>query len=100
MWYSVPKNVQASGRLGTGFPIASFTEADLVPLRNGGVTEGLAGIAFGVSLSLGGPFGGGVNNAIGWERAFLIQVPLVFICTAATKFLVQIPRKKSELAKD
>jgi predicted MFS family arabinose efflux permease len=64
------------------------------------VSEGLAGIVFGVSLSLGGPFGGGVNDAIGWERAFLIQVPLVFICTAATKFLVQIPRKKSELAKD
>lgn len=73
-------------------------EADLVPLRNGGVTEGLAGIIFGVSLSLGGPFGGGVNDAIGWERAFLIQVPLVFICTVATKFLVQIPRKKSEVS--
>jgi hypothetical protein len=96
--YSVPKNVQASGRLGTCYPIASFSEADLVPLRNGGVTEGLAGIVFGVSLSLRGPFGGGVNDAIGWERAFLIQVPLVFICTAATKFLVQILRKKSEVS--
>ena len=64
--------------------IVSFIEADLVPLRNRGVSERLAGIVFGVSLSLEGPFRGDVNDTIGWERAFLIQVPLVFICTVAT----------------
>ena len=43
--------------------IASFVEADLVPLRSGCVIEGLAGIIFGVFLSLGGPFGGGISDA-------------------------------------
>ncbi|OCK78974.1 MFS general substrate transporter [Lepidopterella palustris CBS 459.81] len=75
--------------------IVSFIEADLVPLRNRGITEGLSGIVFGVCLSLGGPFGGGINDAIGWRWAFLIQVPMVLICTVATFFLVNIPRPQS-----
>ena len=78
--------------------IVSFIEADLVPLRNRGVSERLAGIIFGVSLSFGGLFGGGINDAMGWKWAFLIRIPLVFICTAATWFLVQIPRNKSEVS--
>ena len=78
--------------------IASFIEAGLVPLRNRGVSDRLAGIIFGAFLSFGGPFGGGINDAMGWKWVFLIRIPLVFICTAATWFLVQIPRKKSEVS--
>lgn len=78
--------------------IASFIEAGLVPLRNRGVSDRLAGIIFGAFLSFGGPFGGGINDAMGWKWAFLIRISLVFICTAATWFLVQIPRKESEVS--
>lgn len=78
--------------------IASFIEADLAPLRIRGVTEGLADIVLGVFLSFGVPFGGGINDAIGRKWAFLIQVPLVVICIVATRLLVQIPRKKSDVS--
>jgi len=78
--------------------IASFIESDLVPLRNRGITEGLGGIVYGVAIAVGGLYGGGINDAIGWKWAFLIQVPIVAVLTLAAWFLVHIPVKKSDLS--
>lgn len=56
------------------FSISSIVGTDLVPLRKRGIVQGGGNIAFGVGASLGGLFGGVVNDHIGWRWAFLIQV--------------------------
>lgn len=80
------------GALGT---IAAVIETDLVALRNRGITEGMGGILYGVGLAAGGLFGGGLNDAIGWRWAFLIQVPMMAVSTAIIWSLVRIPKKSS-----
>ncbi|KIN00674.1 hypothetical protein OIDMADRAFT_104476 [Oidiodendron maius Zn] len=80
------------GALGT---IAAVIETDLVSLRNRGITEGIGGILYGVGLAVGGIFGGGINDAIGWRWAFLIQVPMVVFSTGIICVLARIPKKPS-----
>lgn len=78
--------------------IAAIIETDLVSLRNRGITEGIGGIMFGVGLAVGGLWGGGINDAIGWRWAFLIQVPITAASTAVVWLLVHVPKKKSALS--
>lgn len=40
--------------------VVSFIEADVVALRNRGVTEAVGGVLFGVCLAVGGLYGGGI----------------------------------------
>ena len=68
--------------------ITTFVETDLVPLRNRGVVEGVGNVFYGVVLAVGGVFGGGVNDALGWRWAFLIQVPFIAVATLMVFFVV------------
>jgi MFS family permease len=61
---------------------AAVIDNDLVSLRNRGITEGIGGVIYGVGLAAGGLFDGGLNDAIGWRWAFLIQVPIMFVSSA------------------
>ena len=53
--------------------ISTFTASDLIPLRRRGVWQGFGNISFGLGASLGGVFGGWINDTWGWRKAFLIQ---------------------------
>ena len=53
--------------------ISTFVASDLIPLRRRGVWQGLGNISFGLGASLGGVFGGWINDTWGWRKAFLIQ---------------------------
>ncbi|KAI5814938.1 multidrug resistance protein fnx1 [Pyronema omphalodes] len=73
------------------FSISSIVGTDLVPLRKRGIVQGGGNIAFGVGASLGGLFGGVVNDNIGWRWAFLIQIPFIFISVIFVYLFVHIP---------
>lgn len=75
--------------------ITAFVESDLVPLRKRALIEGLGNIAYGITLALGGVYGGAINEAIGWKWAFLIQPPIIVIDAALVFFVVRIPQHKS-----
>lgn len=75
--------------------ITAFVESDLVPLRKRALIEGLGNIAYGITLALGGVYGGEINDAIGWKWAFLIQPPIIVIDAALVAFVVRIPQQKS-----
>lgn len=53
--------------------ISTFVGSDLVPLRRRGVWQGFGNISFGLGATLGGVFGGWINDTWGWRKAFLIQ---------------------------
>ena len=53
--------------------ISTFIASDLIPLRRRGVWQGFGNISFGLGASLGGVFGGWINDTWGWRKAFLIQ---------------------------
>lgn len=76
--------------------ITAFVESDLVPLRKRALIEGLGNIAYGITLALGGVYGGAINDAIGWKWAFLIQPPIIVINAALVFFVVRIPQNKSQ----
>ncbi|KAH8704097.1 major facilitator superfamily domain-containing protein [Talaromyces proteolyticus] len=78
--------------------VVSFIEADVVTLRNRGITEAVGGILFGVCLAVGGLYGGGMNDTIGWKWAFLIQVPVTIVLAIGAWLLVRIPKKKSHIS--
>lgn len=73
--------------------ITAFFEADLVPLRNRAPIESTGNIAFGVTLALGGDYGGLTNQAIGWKWAFLWQPPIIVLDAVLVIFLVYIPHR-------
>lgn len=78
--------------------IVSFIEADLVTIRNRGITEAVGGILFGVCLAVGGLYGGGLNDSIGWKWAFLIQAPITTVLAVGAWFIATIPKKKSDIS--
>lgn len=89
------------GRVVAGFggggigPITTFIMSDLVPLRKRGIWQGAANICFGVGTGIGGPFGGWVNESIGWRWAFVIQIPLTILSIILTAFKINIPLKET-----
>ena len=83
------------GAIGT---ITSVIECDLVPLRTRGLIEGIGNVFYGVSLSVGGVYGGFVNDRLGWKWAFLIQVPFIAAATCLVFFVIDIPKAKSDLS--
>jgi MFS family permease len=78
--------------------VVSFIEADVVTLRNRGITEAVGGILFGVCLAVGGLYGGGINDTIGWKWAFFIQIPITIVLAIGAWFLVKFPKKKSNIS--
>lgn len=80
------------GALGS---ITSFIEADLVPLRKRALIEGLGNIAYGVTLAVGGVYGGAINEKIGWKYVFLIQVPVIVIDAILVILVLKVGLEKS-----
>lgn len=72
----------AVGRFVTGIggggltSLSVITVSDLVPLRRRGVYLGFGNICFGVGASAGGIWGALFQKYLGWEWAFLSQVPI------------------------
>ena len=75
--------------------ICSFVETDMVPLSKRGLIEGLGNVGYGIMLALGGVYGGGIDGAIGWKWAFLIQPPLIVLDAVLIYFVIKIPQVKS-----
>ena len=78
--------------------VVSFIETDLVTVRNRGITEAVGGILFGVCLAVGGLYGGGINDTIGWKWSFLIQAPITVVLAVGAWFITRIPRRKSDIS--
>jgi len=76
--------------------ITAFVETDLVPLRKRALIEGIGNIAFGVTLALGGVYGGSINQAIGWRWTFLCQPPVIVLDAVLVILVVRIPRQKTD----
>ncbi|EIW69421.1 hypothetical protein TREMEDRAFT_39017 [Tremella mesenterica DSM 1558] len=53
---------------------------DLVSLRQRGLFQGYANIAFGLGGAVGGPIGGLISDTLGWRASFTFQLPLMIIC--------------------
>ncbi|PWY76041.1 MFS general substrate transporter [Aspergillus sclerotioniger CBS 115572] len=85
-----------AGCIGT---ITAFVETDLVSMRKRALIEGIGNITYGITLALGGVYGGGVANAIGWKWAFRIQVPFIVLDIAMVAFFLNIPQGKSRPVK-
>lgn len=77
--------------------VVSFIEADVVTLRNRGLTEAVGGIVFGVCLAVGGLYGGGINDTIGWKWAFFIQIPVTIVLATGACFIVKASEKKTNI---
>ncbi|KAH8821380.1 major facilitator superfamily domain-containing protein [Xylogone sp. PMI_703] len=78
--------------------VVSFIESDLVTIRNRGITEAVGGILFGVCLAVGGLYGGGINDTIGWKWAFLIQAPITAVLAVGAWFFPMALKKKSDIS--
>ncbi|KAK3326824.1 multidrug resistance protein fnx1 [Apodospora peruviana] len=76
---------------GSLISITSFIESDIVPLHKRALIEGIGNVAFGATLAVGGAYGGGVNDSLGWQWAFFIQVPIVVVNAAMVLLVVRIP---------
>ncbi|KAL8824655.1 MAG: hypothetical protein Q9191_004909 [Dirinaria sp. TL-2023a] len=81
-------------------PIATFVASDLIPLRKRGVWQGLANICFGLGSSLGGVFGGWMNDACSWRWAFALQIPLTVLAVLLVFLTVKIPVSQKETTDD
>jgi MFS family permease len=81
--------------------IATFLASDLVPLRKRGLIQGIANLAYGCGLMLGGVFGGIMNDTSewGWRLAFLVQVPVSLVSLVLVLFLNNLPPKASRKSK-
>lgn len=66
-----------AGMGGSGFnTVSTVSISDLVPLRDRGVYQGLANIAFLMGAAAGGVLGGIINHYFGWQWIFILQVPV------------------------
>ena len=95
-WVMILGRVVAGMGGGGLMAISTFVASDLVPLRRRGVWQGFGNICFGVGASVGGVFGGWINDTIGWRYAFLIQVPLAALSGIAVYLTVNIPVRITE----
>lgn len=65
---------------GSGFnTVGTISMSDIIPLRDRGVYQGIANLAFLIGAASGGILGGIINDLFGWRYVFSLQVPLVVI---------------------
>ncbi|EMC99742.1 hypothetical protein BAUCODRAFT_145124 [Baudoinia panamericana UAMH 10762] len=98
-WVMILGRVVAGAGGGCLNTISTFVGSDLVPLRKRGVWQGIGNIVFGMGMGLGGVFGGGINDSIGWRWAFYIQVPFILVAGIAGYLTVKVPVKETEESK-
>lgn len=81
-----------TGMGGSGFnTVGTISMSDIIPLRDRGLFQGLANVAFLLGAASGGILGGIVNDWLGWQYVFSLQIPIsVFIGLAFYKFF-QLP---------
>lgn len=77
----------------------NFILGDIIPLRQRGLWQGIINVGWGVSMGLGGAFGGLVNAYIGWRWAFLIQIPFLVMIIIIAAFTLNLPAKPSSKSK-
>lgn len=87
------KSIQGFGS-GIMQSVVSFIEADVVTLQNRCVTEAVGGVLFGVCLAVGGLYGGGINDTVGWKWAFFIQIQVTIYLAIGAWFLLKVPEEK------
>lgn len=78
--------------------IISFVESDLVPLKDRALIEGVGNVVYGSVNALGGFYGGSIAGSIGWQWAFLAQLPVIAVDIVLALFFLRIPVSKHELA--
>ncbi|PQE05680.1 MFS multidrug transporter protein [Rutstroemia sp. NJR-2017a BVV2] len=67
--------------------------SDLLTHRQRGLVSGCINLCYGVFMSLGGLFGGWINDVWGWRTTFLVQIPIIFIAIMGVYLFVDIPRQ-------
>ncbi|PQE30576.1 MFS multidrug transporter protein [Rutstroemia sp. NJR-2017a WRK4] len=65
---------------------------DLLTERQRGLVGGIINLCYGVFMSLGGLFGGWINDVWGWRMAFLIQIPIILTGIVGVYLFVYVPR--------
>jgi MFS family permease len=70
--------------------ITAFVETDLIPIQRRPLIEGVGNICYGVMMALGGVYGAGVDRAVGWRWAFLIQVPVMVVDAVVVFCVVKV----------
>ncbi|KAK0242459.1 vacuolar amino acid permease [Armillaria nabsnona] len=73
--------------------VSSIVVTDLIPLKQRGLYQGMANILFGLGAGIGGPLGGWINDAFGWQAAFYFQTPLLLFSfiLVSVKVNIQLP---------
>ncbi|KAJ3988110.1 major facilitator superfamily domain-containing protein [Lentinula detonsa] len=73
--------------------VSSIVVTDLIPLKQRGLYQGMANILFGLGAGIGGPVGGWINDAFGWQAAFLFQAPILLFSfvLVSLKVNIQLP---------
>ncbi|KAI0123654.1 multidrug resistance protein fnx1 [Xylariales sp. AK1849] len=80
---------------GSLLSITAFIESDMVPLHKRALVEGIGNVVFGATLAVGGAYGGAINDALGWNWAYLILTPIIFLNAVIVILVVRIPRPQS-----
>jgi MFS family permease len=75
--------------------ITSVVETDLIPAHHRALIEGLANMFYGTIMAIGGVYGAAINAAIGWQWAFLIQVPIIALDGAVVIWYVKISDERA-----
>ncbi|KAI9691095.1 MAG: hypothetical protein M1822_008715 [Bathelium mastoideum] len=95
-WVMILGRVLAGIGAGGLNAISTFVTSDLVPTRQRGMYQGMSNICYGVGSSLGGVFGGSMNDLWGWRSAFHFQVPFIALSTLLVAWNVRIPVKVTD----
>lgn len=69
--------------------VGNVIMSHLVPLKNRGILQGLTNIVFGLGAGTGAPFGGWLNDAIGWRGAFYVQLPFLALAVVFTFLFIE-----------
>ena len=84
---------------GAIYAVSTFVGSDLAPNRKRALITGVNNIVYGAGTGLGGLYGGWVNDSLGWRKAFLIQVPFIFVALVLVVWVVRVPRRHVEKPK-
>lgn len=66
-------------------------KSDIIPLKERSLIKGIGNVAFGAVNALGGYYGGGISDAIGWQWSFLVQVPVIRLEVITVLLFLRLP---------
>ncbi|KAG0680581.1 hypothetical protein C6P40_002016 [Pichia californica] len=79
------------------FTLSTISVSDLVPTRERGLYQGYTNIFFHAGSASGGVLAGIIDSYLGWEWAFLIQVPVCFVTGLAVYLWFELPIKEGQI---